>query len=341
MNFLKYLFDKRFFILFFIVLMVFVSLMILVSVSPKHVVSNLVYINIVSIIFAILYISVGFFYHLSFYKDLEVLINSEQEEVIAALPEPKKYEQKLNFQLLKRLNKKQAARIHTLYEEKHDYQDFIMSWIHEVKLPIAASRLLMENSAGKSVDHLIDKFEDELDKIDKYVEQALYYSRIDSFSKDYFITEIELNAMLKESIKKYSKLFISKRIHFTLFDELRFVQTDRKWLSFILDQIVANSLKYTDEGGEISFNFEEDQLEKRLQIRDSGIGIKPEDIDRVFEKGFTGSTGRIHAKSTGMGLYLAKQLALKLGHNLTIQSTEGEYTKVTIHFPKIRNYYQL
>ncbi|MCF6408176.1 sensor histidine kinase [Pseudalkalibacillus salsuginis] len=341
MNLFQYLLDKRFFILFYIGLMVFVSLMMLVSFSPKQAVGNLVYINAVSFLFASLYIITGYFYHRTFYKDLEALINREQEEVLAAFPEPKKYGQKLIFQLLKKLNKEQTAYIHKLHEEKRDHQDFIMSWIHEVKLPIAASRLLLENSAGKSVDYLTDKFEDELDKIDKYVVQALYYSRIDSFSKDYFITEIELGTILKDSVKKYSKLFISKRIRFTIFDGRRFIQSDRKWLSFILDQIVANSLMYTDEGGEISFSFDEDRQEKRLMIRDSGIGIKPEDIHRVFEKGFTGSTGRSHAKSTGMGLYLAKKLALKLGHDLTVQSTEDKYTIVTIHFPKIRNYYQL
>lgn len=103
----------------------------------------------------------------------------------------------------------------------------------------------------------------------------------------------------------------------------------------------SNSLKYTGEGGEISVQFEEDRKEKRLQIQDTGIGIKPEDISRVFEKGFTGFIGRSHAKSTGLGLYLAKEMALKLGHDLSIHSEDGKYTKVIIHFPKIRNYYHL
>jgi len=119
------------------------------------------------------------------------------------------------------------------------------------------------------------------------------------------------------------------------------VYTDSKWLSFIIDQIVANSLKYTEEHGEVSFHVEEDAKEKRLLIQDTGIGIKIEDINRVFDKGFTGSNGRIHSKSTGMGLYLAKKMALKLGHDLSIQSETGRFTTVKIHFPKIRNYYHL
>ncbi|PHD45043.1 hypothetical protein COF67_24865 [Bacillus toyonensis] len=104
--------------------------------------------------------------------------------------------------------------------------------------------------------------------------------------------------------------------------------------------MTANALKYVNDGGEIFFRFEEDHKENRLLIQDTDIGIKQEDIHRVFERGFTGSTGRTHTKSTGMGLYLAKQMALKLGHDISIQSPEGKYTRVTIHFPKIRNYHQ-
>ncbi len=109
-------------------------------------------------------------------------------------------------------------------------------------------------------------------------------------------------------------------------------------VGFVIDQVVANALKYTHAGGTISFMFEEDSTEKQLHIRDTGIGIKPEDISRVFEKGFTGASGRNDAKSTGMGLYLAKHMAVKLGHRISIQSEEGQYTQVTIHFPKMTNY---
>ncbi|KKB34452.1 Phosphate regulon sensor protein PhoR (SphS) [Bacillus thermotolerans] len=199
----------------------------------------------------------------------------------------------------------------------------------------------MENSNGRTVESLVDKFEDELDKIENYVEQALYYSRIDSFSKDYFISEVALDQVVKNSVKKYAKSFINKQIRFHMDDMEQVVHTDSKWLGFIIDQVFSNALKYTDEGGEISVQFKEDRKEKRLLFQDTGIGIKLEDISRVFEKGFTGSIGRSHAKSTGIGLYLAKQMALKLGHDLSIQSEEGKYTRVTIHFPKIRNYYHL
>ncbi|MGC3748939.1 sensor histidine kinase [Enterococcus faecalis] len=269
------------------------------------------------------------------------MVESNHEEFLATLPKPRNDEQLLYLELLKKVNSVHGDQLQKLYNEKMDHQDFITSWIHEVKVPIAAGRLLMENSNGKTVEYLVDKFEDELDRIENYVEQALYYSRIDSFSKDYFISEVVLDQVAKNSVKKFAKSFINKQIRFHMDNIEQVVHTDSKWLGFIMDQVFSNSLKYTGEGGEISVQFEEDLKEKRLQIQDTGIGIKPEDISRVFEKGFTGSIGRSHAKSTGLGLYLAKEMALKLGHDLSIHSEDGKYTKVIIHFPKIRNYYHL
>ncbi|WLD94330.1 sensor histidine kinase [Alkalihalobacillus sp. AL-G] len=338
MSILQYLKDKRYFIYFYIILMTFISLMVIISISETSIVSNLIYINLVSFCFACIYVLIGYFFRNSYYRKLSSLVTSGNEEMLAAMPEPQTFQQKQYLELLKQLHNDHTRHIQKLQDEKRDHQDYIMSWIHEVKLPIAAGRLLIENSSGKTVDYLVDNFEDELQKIDKYIEQALYYSRIDSFSKDYFINEIELSQVIRESIKKYSKLFINKRIRLTMFEESQLVQSDRKWISFIIDQLITNALKYTDEGGEVSIRFEENQKEKRLLIRDTGIGIKPEDINRVFEKGFTGSTGRNHTKSTGMGLYLAKQMAQKLGHDLSIESVEGEFTKVTIYFPKNRSY---
>lgn len=336
MSFLQYVKDKRYFFLFYLIIMLFVSLIMFVSGNREHAIGNVLYMNAGCLFFAAAYIVTGFYYRRTFYQELDALIGRHIEGRATALPEPQNAGQAMYLELLKKLHLDHAAQLHKLVQEKRDHQDFIMSWIHEVKLPIAASRLLMNNSTGKSVDYVVDKLEDELGVIDHYVEQALYYSRIDSFSKDYLITEIQLNTVVKESIKKAAKLFINKRIRFHMEDEPQFVFSDSKWLGYIVDQLVSNGVKYTNEGGAITVEFEDDSLEKRLIVQDTGIGIKPEDVHRVFDKGFTGTNGRSHAKSTGMGLYLARQMALKLGHDLSIQSGDGVYTRVTIHFPKIR-----
>ncbi|MBJ7995898.1 sensor histidine kinase [Bacillus mycoides] len=340
MSFFQYIKDKRFFFGLYFLLMLFVTLMLILNDNQNLAIRNILYTHILCFFLVSLYIIIGYYYRRSFYIELNDLIESNKDEFLAAIPEPQNYEQALYVQMIKKVNDNHSKHLQQLIHEKIDHQDFIMSWIHEVKLPIAASSLLMENSTGKTVDFLVDKLEDELSKIDNYVEQALYYSRIDSFSRDYFITDIELEKVVKKSIKKYAKTFITKQIHFHMDDIQQFIQSDSKWLAFIIDQVIANALKYGNENGTISFFFEEDSGEKRLLIHDTGIGIKQEDLHRVFERGFTGSTGRIHTKSTGMGLYLAKQMALKLGHNLSIQSQEEVYTQVTIHFPKIRTYNQ-
>lgn len=341
MSFFEYIKDKQFFFILYLIIMSFVSLIMMVSANQQNVANNLLYTNVSCFLFASLYIIIGYYYRRKFYHELSDLIENGQEDVLSLLPEAQNNEQKLFLNLYKEILEGNRNQLQKLNDEKRDQQDFIMSWIHEVKLPIAASRLLIENSEGKTIDFLIDKFEDELGKIDDYVEQALYYSRIDSFSKDYFISEVPVNQIIKNSVKKYAKLFINKGIRFHMDENKQFVQSDSKWLGFVVDQIIANSLKYTNDGGDISISFKEDAKEKRLHIQDNGIGIKSEDIHRVFEKGFTGAIGRSHAKSTGMGLYLAKQLAIKLGHHISIESEEGRYTKVTVHFPKIRNYYHL
>jgi signal transduction histidine kinase len=341
MSFIRYVKDKRYFLVLYATLMLFVSLIMIVSVNQQHAANNLMYTNIICLFFVGCYLVFGYFVRNSFYRKLNELIANTQENAAAALPESQNYEQAFFLKLLQKVNEEHSLQLQKLHNEKREHQDFIMSWIHEVKLPIASSRLLMDQSTDKPVDYIVDKLEDELNKIDNYVEQALYYSRIDTFSKDYFITEALLDQIIKESIKKYAKLFINKHIRFKMYEAPQFIQTDSKWLGFIIDQIIANALKYTGDGGNISISFEEDSKEKRLLIEDSGIGIKSEDIHRVFEKGFTGSTGRSHAKSTGMGLYLARQLAIKLDHELSLQSEEGKYTKLIIHFPKIRNYFHL
>lgn len=338
MTFAQYIKDKRYFGLLYVALMGFVSF---VMALDTHTAGNITYVNAGGLLLAAAYIGIGYLYRNGFYRALREPGLANAEEIADSLPAPQNNKQRLAIELVRRREKTGAERLRRLVDEKRDQQDFIMSWIHEVKLPIAASRLLLENGETMPPETLADKLEDELDKIESDVEQALYYSRIDSFSKDYFITEVSLDAVVKQSVKKVAKRFIHKRIRFAPpADDAGRVHSDVKWLAFIVDQLVSNALKYTLEGGAISFGIEEDDREKRLLVRDTGIGIPPEDIRRVFDKGFTGANGRAHAHSTGMGLYLAKQLALKLGHDLSVRSEAGVFTEVAVHFSKRPDYYR-
>lgn len=341
MKFKKYILDKRYLLLFYIILMSFVSLIIFLDNTVKVRVDNILYLNTVALVFLLIFLLFEFFHHHRYYANINNLIKTQKEDIIGCLPVPISNEHKLYHTLLQKIYEEQERKIEKLQEGKREYLEFITSWVHEVKTPIAVSRLVIENSEGKPQDKILISIEEELDKIENYIEQALYYSRVDAFSQDYFINETDVEKLLKEAIKKQAKTFINKSISIELLAKDAIVITDKKWLTFIIDQILTNALKYTDKKGKITVYFEKDDKEKRLIIQDNGRGIKPEDLTRVFDKGFTGYWGREEAKSTGLGLYLAKSLARKLGHDITIESIYGEYTKVVLHFPKLSAYYNV
>ncbi|CEH27992.1 histidine kinase [Aneurinibacillus migulanus] len=336
-----YIKDRKFLIAFYFILMAFISSVMYLDGTVNISADNIIYINAVSIVFFFMYLTWDFLYQRNFYSTIHEMITSRQEDFVSALPEAKTNEQHAFILLLKQVYEQQNARIEALHERKREDRDFFITWIHEIKTPIAASRLIIDNSIGKPMDTILDKLENELDKIDGYVEQVLYYSRTDSFTKDYVISECNIEKVVKESVKKQAKLFIGKRIRCEMNHLDIEVLSDKKWLGFIVDQILSNSLKYTDQEGIITITGHENEKEKMLVIEDNGVGIKAEDIDRIFEKGFTGYSGRVYAKSTGFGLYLAKTLAVKLGHTISVESEEGKYTKMMIHFPKPLNHFDV
>ncbi|KGG80499.1 histidine kinase [Caloranaerobacter azorensis H53214] len=341
MDFKKYILDKKYLILFYIILMLFISLVVYLDITVKVSIGNILYINFVSFVLFLIYLIGEYLLYKRYYEDINYIIKNQREDIINSLPNPNTYIHSLYNELLVSIYNQQNKKIEKLYEEKRENLEFITSWVHEIKTPIAVSRLIIENSMTKSKEEILDSLEEEIDKIEKYVEQALYYSRIDDFSKDYLISEIDIERVVKEVIKKHAKTFINKKIKIDIKNINMNVNTDKKWLMFIINQIIDNSLKYTDKGGCIKIYVEKDEREKRLIIEDNGIGIRKEDIQRVFDRGFTGYNGREYYKSTGMGLYLSKRLAMKLGHDITIESKFKEYTKVIIHFPKLIDYFNV
>ena len=206
-----------------------------------------------------------------------------------------------------------------------DMVDYYSMWVHQIKTPIAAMNFLLDN---EEVDQKI--LQQELFKIERYVEMVLTYIRLDSTSSDYVITKINLDEVVKDSVKKYATIFINKKIKLNYVSHETVVVSDKKWLGFAFEQILGNSVKYSSTGGEISI----ETYENKLVIEDKGIGIKEEDLPRIFEKGFTGFNGRYEKKSSGLGLYLCKKTLDKLGHHIEISSKVGEGTRIEITFPK-------
>jgi signal transduction histidine kinase len=215
-------------------------------------------------------------------------------------------------------------------EEYREDREFMIAWVHEVKMPITAARLLLES--GKYDGETLGE---EIERISESVEKVLYYSRSDSFSQDYIIAEEDLNALVRENVKKHSALFIKKQIRVSLEVPAGLsVFTDRKWLLFIMDQLLSNALKYTEEKGAIQITAQRNGMETVLSYNDNGRGIKKEDMPRLFAKSFTGQNGRgPGSTATGLGLYLAQKLARKLNHSISISSEYGSGTSASIHFP--------
>jgi len=214
-----------------------------------------------------------------------------------------------------------------LYQNQKDQREYTESWVHDIKVPLAALKLSQDDDLDP------DLIAEELDQIDYLVDQALYFARLNNFSNDYLIQEQDLNDIVKACIRTNKRLFISKRIgiNFDITDKK--ILTDEKWLSFIINQILANSLKYTDNGGRISIFTTTADNNIELHIKDNGIGIADQDISRIFNKGFTGSNGRKSgSKSTGMGLYLTKKMVDKLGHTISVNSRPGDGTETIITF---------
>jgi signal transduction histidine kinase len=336
----EYLSDQISLILFFLLLMAFITSVIILDPTFQVWRYNLLYINLIAFFLFALYLMIVYLLKNQYYIQLQKAV-AEEKPTPESLPSPRSNEQKLFQKLLVQTQDQQNTRIEKIYEEKKDNFEFISAWVHEIKIPIAVINLLIENNPGKDKDELLSSIGQETGRIDRLVEQVLYYSKIDDFSKDYFVQELELKALVNQVIKKHARTFIHKEIKIETNRLDMQITSDKKWLLFILDQIISNALKYTNKNGQIEIRGEEDEREKRLIITDNGIGIRPEDIDRVFDRGFTGYNGREFTKSTGMGLYLARRLARKLGHDLSIDSVYGEYTRLTIHFPRLGDYYRM
>lgn len=217
-------------------------------------------------------------------------------------------------------------------EQIQEMNDYYTLWAHQIKTPIAAMRLLLEDL--ELDDESSYPLENELFRIEQYAEMVLQYLRLESMASDKVIKYYDLEKLVRASVKKYAKSFISRKISLDFQHFTAKVLSDEKWLSFVMEQLLSNSIKYTAVGGKISIRCEENEEEVRLILQDNGIGIREEDLPRVYDRGFTGFNGRMDKRSTGIGLYLCKEITRRLAHEIHITSQVGVGTKVTLCFKK-------
>lgn len=205
---------------------------------------------------------------------------------------------------------------------RRDMEDYYVTWVHQIKAPIAVMRILLQQEDTQKNRELSA----ELFRIEQYVEMALCYVRLGEGASDLMIREYRLDEIIRKAIRKYAGQFIRKKIRLIYHGTDICVITDEKWLLFIIEQLLSNAVKYTKEG---SVTIEVDK-NRKLSVADTGIGISPEDLPRIFEKGYTGYNGRVERKSTGLGLYLCRLAASRLGHKLTAESEPGKGSRFTI-----------
>lgn len=238
------------------------------------------------------------------------------------LPEPFGIIEEDYQQLLEAVYRQKFELESKIVMDRQDMMDYYSMWVHQIKTPIAAMNVLLQ-SWEEMEQVSVSDLRLELFKIEQYVEMVLTYLRMEEMSGDLSFAEYELDDLVRQAVRKYSKMFIKKKIRLVYEPVCTKVLTDEKWLVFVLEQLLSNALKYTREGS-ISIYFKEGYL----VIEDTGIGICGEDLPRVFEKGFTGYNGRTDKKSTGIGLYLCKTIMDKLNHRISIDSEVGKGTKV-------------
>lgn len=262
--------------------------------------------------------AVGYFQFLRRHRELERLLGRLTEKVLP-LPPPRGLLEADYQVLLQALASDRADLALESRNRLRDMTDYYTLWAHQIKTPIAAVRLLLQEEPRPEL-------EGELLKIEQYVEMVLGYLRLGSSATDYVLRSCPLDPLLRQSIRKYARLFILKKISLDFQETGRTVLTDEKWLAFVIEQLLSNAVKYTPEGGTIRVYGDGETL----VIADSGIGIREEDLPRVFEKGFTGFNGREDKKSTGIGLYLCSQVMERLNHGISIASRPGQGTLVRL-----------
>ena len=266
-----------------------------------------------------------------YFRQLErILEDADQKYLLGELmPESFRLEDRLYRDMIRRSSKSVIERIHAVEDAGKDYREYIESWVHEVKAPIASICLLCEKQKDDTGRRVLM----ENRRTENYVDMALFYARSDEVYKDYLIKETTLQDTAEEVLRKNKYYLIENRIQ----AEVRCpdtVYTDVKWIAFILNQLILNAVKYRrDSGARIRISTEKESHGVLLTVEDNGLGIRPEELPRVFDKGFTGTNGRIRGQSTGMGLYLCRKLCGKLGIRIGAESAEGRGTRITLEFP--------
>ena len=296
MKFTKYIKDKIYYILTFSIYIILIS--IYLKAMETEIPAIIIVIAISTIFFCAGFI-ISYLKSNKYLKDIDKMMDNLTEKYLITeiMPKPSRAERLAYYRILKKANKSMLENISIIKQQQKDYKEYIESWVHEIKIPITSVKLLCENNKSD----ITTKIDEEIEEINNFVEQALFYARMDQVSNDFMIKNINLNNVIKNVLARNKKIMIQNNMKVELNNVNTNCYTDEKWLEFIINQIIQNAIKYRKEkNANIIITISENKENVILNIKDNGIGIKTSEIDRIFDKGFTGTNGRNQKKSTGI-----------------------------------------
>lgn len=349
-----YLLDRLLYIVFYyisICLVIIIMMLDLIIREEELVFENIVYAFLLSTVLLIAFMAIDYLKKRNIYKAVnEGLDKEDSSAYIFNIPDNISREYDI-FKYL--LSRNYMFYQNTLEKYRKNYKtqmDFKSRWIHQMKTPVSVIKLMLENEKDKDIDIQTRKsyqsIEEEIEKLSHGLEMALYTLRVNDFELDFKVEEVDVLEIVRAVINENKNAFIVNSIYPKIdSEENTIVKSDKKWIKFIISQIISNSIKYTKvnniENKSVKISLYREASKAILSIEDNGVGVSSEDIDRVFNPFFTGQNGRKYLESTGMGLYLSKDICDKLGHSIRLESTEEKGTKVIITFFDGRSIYNL
>lgn len=340
MTFLKYLKDSSRTTSCFLLIIVIINLILIGSTDINRTISDILYMDILIFFIFIGFLIMDFLKRVHTYKDLENALH-KGEDIKENIVSGDKLEQVLMRKIIDFKDKEKSEEVKNLKKDINEINDYITKWVHEIKTPLSVSELMANRIEDEGLYDISEGLRQEIGRINFLINQVLYISRASSYSQDFAVEEINLEALVKGVIKNNISSFLSKKIEIEIADIDFNIFTDSKWAYYVLEQIINNACKYVDVLGKIEVFGRETGESVMLFVRDNGMGIPAKDINRIFDRGFTGDNGRKTKKSTGMGLYICKKIADRLNFNIEVFSQVSQYTEFRMVFYKLSDYFNV
>ena len=336
MKIIDYLKSNKVYILLYILFILLFNINVYIDPGIDMGKDSLIYLNLIFALALVLFIIYDFFKKK---KEFDTILDTVK--VIDSVDVNEEFKDGIEKELIRQIKEEHIYwmnKMEKIEDELKDANDYMTDWIHQVKIPISILEIMSKRVDDVEISKNINR---EIKRIDSLVEQALYIIRSGEYSSDFSIEEVEIDKVIRNVIKKNRYLFIYNKLEIDI-SEIGFsVYTDRKWIAHIIELIIDNSCKYSREGGKIEIFSEQREKSRIIHIKDYGEGIDKVDLDRIFEKGFTGKNGRNRFKSTGMGLYISKKILTALGDDIEVNSIEGEFCDVSIIFNKGHDFFKV